>query len=102
MTVTDVWCHVTVLEPDGSPLGRWTLRGPGAPDLDAVNRIARLRLAAQALGGTTVLSDLAPVLRELLELAGLGDLCGEPRGETEGGEDPFGVLERVEPRDPSG
>jgi hypothetical protein len=97
-----VWCHVTVFEPSGSPLGGWTLGGDGAPGLAEVDRIARLHLAARSIGGTTVLSDVAPPLRELLALAGLGYLCGEPEREPEAGEDPFGVLERVEPDDLSG
>ena len=102
MAVTDVWCHVTVFEPDGSPLGRWTLRGSGAPDVEVVNRIARLRLAASSFGGTALLTEVAPHLRELLELVGLGELCREPGREAECREEAFGVLERVETDDPPG
>jgi hypothetical protein len=93
MTIAEMWCRVTVCEPDGSPLGHWTLRGNAAPDLETVDRIARLHLAAKAQGGTSLLSDVAPALRELLELAGLGALCGQPGGQPESREDALDVEE---------
>jgi hypothetical protein len=68
------WCRVTVLQPNGSTLGRWTLRGEGAPDLTAVEWVARLQLAAQSAGGQAVLEDVAAPFAELLELAGLGNV----------------------------
>jgi hypothetical protein len=102
MAVTDVWCHVTVFEPSGSPLGSWTLRGAGAPGLGDVDHIARIQLAARSIGATAVLTDVAPRLRELLALAGLTGLLGEPGGQPEGREDLLDVEERVEPGDPAG
>jgi hypothetical protein len=76
--VTDVqtWCRVTVVGPDGSALGGWTLRGDRPPDLATVDRLARLHLAARSVGGHAVLNDVAPELAELLELAGLGETLG--------------------------
>jgi hypothetical protein len=101
MSVAEMWCRVTVFRPDGSPLGSWTLRGVRPPDLDAVDRIAHLHLAAKALGGATALTDVTPALRELLELAGLGELFGQPGGEAESREDAVDVQERVIPGDSS-
>lgn len=77
MAAGEMWCRVAVLRPDGSTLGRWTLRGSGAPDLSTVDRLARLQLAAQSTGGRAVLEEVTPALVELLEFAGLGALlCG--------------------------
>jgi hypothetical protein len=45
--------------------------GAGAPDLAAVDRVARLALWAKRMGGRLVISELSPRLRELLDLAGL-------------------------------
>ena len=96
-----VWCRLTVYGPDGEPLGRWTLLGDSAPDLEAVDRIARLHLAACSLGGTAALSDGTPALAEVFELAGLGELYGQMRRESERRERPLhGALERVEAADP--
>ncbi len=71
MAEDETWCRVTVLQPDGSALGRWTLRGEGQPDLAVVDLVARLQLAARRVGGRAVLDEVAPALAELLHLAGL-------------------------------
>jgi hypothetical protein len=63
--------------------------------------IARLHLGAKSIGGTTLLSEVAPQLRDLLGLAGLGALCVEPGRQAERREDPLDVEERVEPGDPA-
>ncbi len=47
------------------------LRGPGHPDLDAVDAVARLALLAGHLGSHIVLAEVSPELDGLLELAGL-------------------------------
>jgi hypothetical protein len=51
--------------------------------------------------GNALLTEVRPQVRALLELVGLGELFGEPGRKPEGGEDPSGVLERVEPDDPA-
>jgi hypothetical protein len=65
---------LTVLRPDGSACGHWTLRGAGAPDLAAVDWLARVRLAAARAGGSAIVDEVTPALADLLALAGLGDL----------------------------
>lgn len=93
---------MTVYAPDGSALGRWVLGGSGPPTLAAVNQAARLHLAARWLGGAAALCDVAPELAGVFELAGLGELYGQMRRESEVREHPLhGALERVEPADPS-
>jgi hypothetical protein len=47
------------------------MHGAGAPDLAAVDRLARLALWAKRRGGRLVVSDLSPRLAELLHLTGL-------------------------------
>ncbi|MFD9370927.1 STAS domain-containing protein [Streptomyces sp. NPDC060020] len=67
-----------------------------APDLAAVEVLARLRLTARGRGGFTV-TGAGPALRALLGLVGLVELLGEP----EEGEPAGGVQEGVEPDDPA-
>lgn len=74
MTNSEIWCRLTVFRPDGSRLGRWTLRGPGTPDLATVDRLARLRLQMERSGSRVQFDGVAPALAELMTLAGLGDL----------------------------
>jgi hypothetical protein len=88
--------------PDGSTLGRWALHGNGAPDITAVDRVARLTLAARSLGGTAVLSEVLPGLAEMFQLAGLGDLYGQMCREAKGREKPLGLEERIDRGDPAG
>ena len=65
--------------PNGVELAGRTLQGSGAPDLGAVDDVARLLLLARRLGVVVVLTDVAPALRELLELAGLPvEMEGQP------------------------
>lgn len=73
MDAVPPWCRVTVVGPDGAELARCVLMGPGAPDLGAVNDVARLALLAIRLKGGIVLAEVSPGLRALLELTGL---CG--------------------------
>jgi len=58
--------------PDGVALASNVLEGPVAPDMSAVDHVARLALMAKRLGGGVVLTEVCPDLRALLELAGLG------------------------------
>ena len=100
MTAGDLWCRLTLFAPDGSAVGSWTLRGEGAPDIGTVDRLARVFLAARSVGCTAVLTDAAPALADVFELAGLGALHGQMRRESERGEHPrHGALERREPAD---
>ncbi|WP_327168669.1 STAS domain-containing protein [Streptomyces subrutilus] len=65
-----------------------------APDLGAVQALARLRLAAHGRGTLTV-TGAGPALRGLLHLVGLVELLGE----AEEREPPGRVQEGVEPDD---
>ena len=56
---------------DGSVLSGRAFGGPGAPDIDAVDQVARLVLRWRRLGARVTLRDVSPEMRELLELAGL-------------------------------
>jgi hypothetical protein len=80
----------------------WPLACAGRPDIDVVDGLGRLQLAARRLGCVVRLRDACPELRELLDLCGLREVLGAGRqvgGETEGGEEP-GVEEVVVPDDP--
>jgi hypothetical protein len=76
-------------------------------DLATVDDLARLQLIARRLGMTVRLRDASRELRELLDLAGLGDvvrcsdaLSVEPRGQPEQREEPGRVEEEADPGDP--
>ena len=88
--VAELWCRVTVVGPDRAQLACGVLEGSGTPDLGAVDDVARLALLAGCLGGGIVLTEVSPVLRALLELAGL---CVEMEGQAERGEEPLRVQE---------
>jgi hypothetical protein len=97
-----LWCRLTLYAPDGSALGAWTLREDHAPDLAAVDQLARLCLAARSFGGTVAISEVTAGLADLFDLAGLDELYGQMRREAERRERPNdGALERVEPADPA-
>ncbi len=85
-------CRVRVERFDGTIVGDRTLHGFGDPDLDSLDAVARLLLAARRAGERLVVVDAVPALWELLELAGLPVEVG---GEAEAGEDLAGV-EQVE------
>lgn len=85
-------CRVRVERSDGSVVADRVLHGFGEPDLDTLDAVARLLLAARRTGEHLVVVDAVPALWELLELAGLPVEVG---GEPEAGEDLTGV-EQVE------
>jgi hypothetical protein len=99
MAPLERWCRITIVDADGSVMGSSVLEGQGGPDLGTVDDIARLALVAARLGGSVVLDDVSPAMRELLELAGL---CVEVERKAEFGEEPLGVQEgqeEIHPRD---
>lgn len=87
------WCRVTVRDEEGNVTAVHVVAGPIRPGWGDVDRVARLALSARRLGGSVVLSDVRPELRELLGLAGLVD--AEVEGQPEGGEQPL-RIERAE------
>jgi hypothetical protein len=97
MTCVQLWCRVTVVDPNGAELTSSVLEGPGAPDLGTVDDVVHLALLAGRLGGGIVISELSPALRALLELSGLRV---EVEGQAESGEEPLGVQEGQEESHP--
>src|SRR3954470_23300315 len=89
----DAVVAVVVVERVGAAVARWTVpRGGTTVDLGHVHAVARLVLAARALGGCARLEGADPRLVELLALAGLRR---QVLGQTEPGEDAAGQLEEV-------
>lgn len=65
---------VVVFLRDDLEVRRWPLDLPAAGvDFTTVDHLARLQLTARRLGGEIRLTAVSPRLRELLDLAGLGD-----------------------------
>ena len=115
MAKAELWCRATIVGPGDRQLAAFALKGPGDPDIGAVDDVARFVLLAKRLGGRLVLTDLSTKLRLLLDLAGLlaeaAGLCVEPAGlcveevlsveverQTELGEEPLGIQEGEEER----
>jgi hypothetical protein len=97
------WCRVVVLGKDGRALGSAELSGPDLPDLEVIERLARLRLAAARRGGRIAVDQVCPELAALLGLAGLDELLGsgrQPGRQAEGWEHPLDVEEDVVTDDP--
>ncbi|MGO8862007.1 MAG: hypothetical protein ACLQRH_14750 [Acidimicrobiales bacterium] len=95
------WCRLKILGADGAELAVHVLHGPGQPDLNTVDDVARLALLAKRLGGGIVFTQVSPALLGLLDLCGLGL---EVAGQSEGGEEAMGIQEVQEeshPDDPS-
>jgi hypothetical protein len=90
-----LWCRLCVLDGEGRVSGREALEGAGAPDLGAVEEIARRALAAARRGGRLVLVDVAPEMRELLDLV---ELPVEVEGEPERREQALRIEEGQEER----
>ncbi len=88
-----MWCRVTIIDPDGAELARFWLEGRGAPDLMAVDEVARLALLAGRLGGDVALGEVCPALDALLHLTGL---AVEVEGQAELAEEPLRAQEGQE------
>ena len=77
--------------------------GGVAPDVHAIDALARLQLAARRLGMEIRLRHASSELQELVGFAGLRDvLRAEAGGQTEQGEERLGVEEERELDDPAG
>lgn len=72
MAEVQLWCRIALVGSGGSVLATRVLRGEGVPDLEAVDDVARLALAAARVGGRVVVAEVSPEMGELLDLAGLG------------------------------
>ena len=73
-----------------------------APDLGTVDALCHLRMSVVHMGYVLRLIEATPELEEVLIWCGLEDalgLIGE--GETEEGEETFGVEKEIEPGDPT-
>jgi hypothetical protein len=64
------WCRIVIVG-DGHDHEVGVLEGGGEPGIDTVEKIARLALETRRHGRELVLLDVAPALRELIELCGL-------------------------------
>ena len=95
MAAVQLWCRVTVVGPDGAELACCVMEGPGAPDLGAVDDVARLALIARRFGCGILLAEVSPSLRGLLELVGLRV---EVERQAELGEEPLRAQEGQEER----
>jgi len=93
MAAVVAWGWVVLVGSGGAEVEAWVVGGPGAPDLSAVDALARSQLSARSLGGSIRLRDVCWELGELLDLVGLRREVG---GEAEGGEE-VGVEEGVKP-----
>jgi len=65
---------MVVLARDEVEVMSWPLAGWGRPDLEVVDRLARLQLTAARVGCSVRVRDPCVELVELLELVGLGKL----------------------------
>ena len=93
-------------EPDDRMLVVCDVGGLDRPDLDAIEALARLALAARRLGCGVRLENAAPDLRRLVAFVGLAGIlpCStasaiEPGGQAEQREEPGGVEEERDPAD---
>lgn len=64
------WYRLTVRDCDGLELA-WEAGGPGLPDLQAVDVVARLALLFRRSGASVELSEVSAAMGELLLLSGL-------------------------------
>ena len=81
---------IVVLLRGTTEVASWRLR-EYHPDLDVVDELARLQLAAKRMGCSVRLDHASRPLMELLDLVGLGEVVSgrlvvEMGGEAEGGE----------------
>jgi ABC-type transporter Mla MlaB component len=94
-------------EPNGRPVLVCDIGGLDRADLEAIDAIARLALAAQRLGCALRLENASPDLRDLVALVGLAEVVScwtasgiESGGQAEQREVPGGVEEERDPADP--
>ena len=94
-------------EPTGRALLVCDVGGLHRPDLEAIEAVARLALAARRLGCGIRLENASPDLRELVAFVGLAEVlpCStasaiESGGQAEQREEPGGVEEERDPADP--
>ena len=98
MTGATPWVRIVLVGSSGGEVAAWVIEGPGHPDLDTVNAVARWQLVARRSGGCIRLRDVSAELAELLDFVGLlGEVCGEPEGRKE----MLHVEEGMEPGDPA-
>lgn len=91
-----MWGRIVFTGKDGATVAVCLTVEEGAPDLAAVDALARLLLAARRVGGTVVLPDMCPELGDLLDLVGLRR---EFERQAEEGKDVLGVEEGLDPGD---
>ncbi len=90
------WARVVIQSADGRREVTWLI-GQAPPDLTVIDALARLQLACRRRGQRVLLEEVAEMLDELLELAGLRR---EFEWDPEGGEEPVDVEEGMDPGDP--
>jgi hypothetical protein len=108
-----LWAWVVFEGSEGVDLSL-ALLGEDMPDISVVDALARLQVVCRRSGVRVRLEETCPMLKELLDLAGLGGvvglggedglgaedgLGGEMVGEPERLEESFGIEERMDPRD---
>lgn len=76
--------------------------GAARADLVTVEALARLRMTARRHGGRLVLGGAGPDLLALVVMLGLADVLPQPGRQPEEREQPLGVQEVVDGRDPPG
>jgi hypothetical protein len=90
---------IVVMDVDGATGAGVGYVDARKPDLELVDALVRLQLAARRRGAALHLLNVSEELRGLLELVGLAEVLGlEPRREAELGEQ-LGVEEVVQPGD---
>jgi hypothetical protein len=94
------------LAPNDRMLVVCDVGGLARPDLEAIDAIARLALAARRLGCGVRLEHASPDLRDLVAFAGLAEILpcptdsvAEPARQPEQREEPGGVEEEGDPAD---
>ena len=95
------------LEPNGRIVVVCDVRGLVRQDLDAIDAVARLALAARRLGCGVRLENASSELRDLVAFVGLAEIlpCSiasavESGGQAEQRKEPGGVEEEGDPADP--
>ena len=65
---------IVVLAVGGAEVARWPLVGSSRPDLEVIDELARLALAARHFGGEVGLCQAGPELLSLIRFVGLDDV----------------------------